>query len=262
MPLPVPKKVTPQKVIPQPVSEPKPVQVTKPSPASINRPVAKIEAPITGSANPFANIKLKPLDHTRTVAPTTTQKPTVPPALPSKGPVTVAKTQKDETDNDALSDASKTESISDLGDTTEQESDWPELNQPVKNLIPKSITPTTITPKVITPAPKPVINKMPPKLSPVKPAPKSVVPTKNIDKEPETEDDKLVTDYDDLSDTDLTLGETTDQNDSEDERQNKNTIIARHESVRSDMTSESDWNMPSNAVTIKPNSIKPKPAGS
>ena len=262
--MPVPKKVTPQKVIPQPVSEPKPVQVTKPIPASVNRPVAKIEKPIQGSANPFANIKLKPLDHTRTAAPTATKKPIVPPALPSKGPVTVAKTQKDETDNDALSDASKTESISDLGDTTEQESDWPELNQPTKNLKPKSITPTTITPKVIAPTPKPV-NNLPSKLSPVKSTPMKpgIIPTKKIEKEPETEDDKLVTDYDDLSDTDLTLGETTDQNDSEDERQNKNnTIIARHESVRSDMTSESDWNMPSNAVTIKPNSIKPKPAGS
>ena len=261
LPLPVPKKVTPQKLIPQPVSEPKPVPVAKPSAASINRPMAKIEAPSQGSANPFANIKLKPLDHTRTAS---VPKPSAPPALPSKGPVTVAKTQKDETDNDALSDASKTESISDLGDTTEQESDWPELNQPVKNLKPKSITPTAITPKIQMPTPKPVINNTPLKLSPAKSSPvkSAVVQPKKIEKEPETEDDKLVTDYDDLSDTDLTLGETTDQNDSEDETQNKNTIIARHESVRSDMTSESDWNMPSNAVTIKPNSIKPKPAGS
>lgn len=254
LPLPVPKKVTPQKVIPQPVSEPKPIPVTKPSSASINRPMAKKETPSQGSANPFANIKLKPLDHTKTPI----QRQSAPPALPSKGPVTVAKAQKDETDNDALSDASKTESISDLGDTTEQESDWPELNQPVKNLKPKSIAP-----KIIKPTLTPVINDTPLKLNPVKPIPvkSAVIPTKKIEKEPETEDDKLVTDYDDLSDTDLTLGETTDQNDSEDETQNKNTIIARHESVRSDMTSESDWNMPSNAVTIKPNSLKPKPAG-
>merc|ERR1712156_1033390 len=93
---------------------------------------------------------------------------------------------------------------------------------------------------------------------PIKPTQTKNNPIKTMDIE--TEDDKLVTDYDDLSDTDLTLGETTDQHDSEDElptnKSVNNTVIVRHESVRSDMTSESDWNMPSNAVTIKPNSIK------
>jgi hypothetical protein len=186
-----------------------------------------------------------------------TPKAALPPALPSKGPVTVAKIQKDETDNDALSDASKTESISDLGDTTEQESDWPEMNQPVKSLKPKSITPKVTNTQPVRPSAG--INSLPNhavKLNPLKPVSK---PFKVAEKDAETEDDKLVTDYDDLSDTDLTLGETTDQHDSEEEERNKN--IARHESVRSDMTTESDWNMPSNAVTIRPNTIKPKPAG-
>jgi len=59
-----------------------------------------------------------------------------------------------------------------------------------------------------------------------------------------------------LSDTDLTLGDTTEQ-ESDNPNDRPNTDINRHESIRSDMTSESDWNFPTTATTIKPTTIKP-----
>jgi hypothetical protein len=168
-----------------------------------------------------------------------------PPALPSKGPVSKVPISRPNLNIDSealLSDASKTESISDLGDTTEQESDWPEFNQTVKSLKPVAVTPK-----------KPTGPKFPTSPSAVKPS-EPIKPTVSRAKE-ETEDEQaVVTDYDDLTDTDLTLGETTEQ---ESDHPQTNPVINRHESIRSDMTSESDWNFPTTATTIKPTTIKP-----
>ena len=168
-----------------------------------------------------------------------------PPALPSKGPVSKVPISKPNhnIDSDAfLSDASKTESISDLGDTTEQESDWPEFNQTVKSLKPVAVTSKKLT--------EPKLPTSPLAVKPSEP----IKPTVSRAKE-ETDDERaIVTDYDDLSDTDLTLGDTTEQ---DSDHPQANPVINRHESIRSDMTSESDWNFPTTATTIKPTTIKP-----
>ena len=77
-------------------------------------------------------------------------------------------------------------------------------------------------------------------------------------------DAEIVTDYDDLSDTDLTLGDTTD---AETTTTNNNTTmrpveIGRQESMRSEMT-ESDWDFeaptikPTTVASIKPQQLKP-----
>ena len=232
IPLPQPKKLTPQKITPKPVSPP---------------PATPVTPAVEKNNSPFANIKK-------------------PPALPSKAPVSEApkpakpvsvakvtpptkpapKAVENETDADCLSDASKSDlSLSELGDTTEQESDWPEMNQPVSSIKPRSITPKAITP--VTPT---ITNAVKPTSPAMSKASSRVQSVKQSDAE-------IVTDYDDLSDTDLTLGDTTDAETTNNNTTVKPNDITRHESMRSEMT-ESDWDF--EAPTIKPTvaSIKPQ----
>ena len=237
IPLPQPKKLTPQKITPKPVSPPPPVPV---------RPV------VEKNNSPFANIKK-------------------PPALPSKAPVSkapqpvsvakvtppikpVSKPIENETDADCLSDASKSDlSMSELGDTTEQESDWPEMNQPVSNIKPRAVTPRAITP--VTPK---VTNAVKPISPAMSKASSRVLSVKQSDAE-------IVTDYDDLSDTDLTLGDTTDAETTNNNTTVKPNDLSRHESMRSEMT-ESDWDFEAPTIkpsvtTVKPQSLTPTKLG-
>ena len=137
---------------------PTPTPPRKPAIPSTN-PVsrASLEHARNTATSPFAGIQLKPI----------AQKVNTPMAtsLPAKKPIIKTRMEHATTDDDAMSDASKTESLSDdLGATTEQESDWPEPT-PIKPKILSNDTetesdwpePTPIKPKIIS---KPIVPKV------------------------------------------------------------------------------------------------------
>jgi len=229
--------------------------------AVLKKPIEQ-KKPIVENSSPFVSIKKPPaLPSKAPVSEPPPQKQTIQPA--SKKPVKAPETV--ETDADCLSDASKSDlSLSELGDTTEQESDWPELDNKmtVTSIKPRAVTPNTITSKPLEP--KQLTPRAVKPISPAMSKSSSRVPSIRPESSVKQSDAEIVTDYDDLSDTDLTLGDTTD---AETTTTNNNTTmrpveIGRQESMRSEMT-ESDWDFeaptikPTTVASIKPQQLKP-----
>ena len=109
-------------------------------------PATKPAATPSNFASPFEGVKLKPIG-ARPAPVNPNPKPILSPARGKRDP----SPQKGiTTDDDVLSDASKSESGSDLGDTTAQEteSDWPEPT-PIK---PVRVTPTPQLKPLVKPA--------------------------------------------------------------------------------------------------------------
>ena len=171
LPLPEPKKLTPQKLTPKPLS---------PTPAQ-NSPFVNIKKPPALPAKaPVSQppVKLEPKK----------------PEQPAKQPPKPIKTDN-ETDADCLSDASNSDlSLSELGDTTEQESDWPELNQKATSIKPRAVTPVAVKPS--SPALSKASSRAPSKTTSRAPSVASSRPSKAPSVK--QSDAEIITDYDDL----------------------------------------------------------------
>ena len=175
LPLPEPKKLTPQKLTPKPLS---------PTPAQ---------------NSPFVNIKKPPALPAKAPVsqPPVKVEPPKQPEQPAKKSPKPIKTDN-ETDADCLSDASNSDlSLSELGDTTEQESDWPEMNQKVTSIKPRAVTPQTpVAVKPPSPALSKASSRAPSKITSRAPSVASSRPSKAPSVK--QSDAEIITDYDDL----------------------------------------------------------------
>ena len=261
LPLPQPTRLTPQRLTPRPMSPPKPpLEPVVAKPVAMKKPVEQYKPVVDHS--PFVSIKRPPaLPSKAPVSKLSPPKPVQHIQQPAKKPVKAP--EPVETDADCLSDASKSDlSLSELGDTTEQESDWPELDIQMSSIKPRAVTTPTNHLKPLEPKKLTLSNAVKPISPAISKASSSRVLSMSRALESESvkqSDAEIVTDYDDLSDTDLTLGDTTDAETTTTTTNNNTTMvrpaieIGRQESMRSEMT-DSDWDF--EATAIKPTAVR------